>query len=151
MAFPTTPTVAGGQILFVNQANATATRTFPDLTGLTKNSGDLLIAIVVGYQSSAASGYFSGWTAGWTEFGDFGTSTTMCIGAAYKWSTGSETGTIAVTQVATITGHASMVLLAIPGTHATTPPEAGSYASSTAGTANRSALTPATIRAPSSG
>lgn len=129
--FPTIPTVAAGRMLTALQADATATRTFPSLTGLTKNSGDLLVAICIGYQSSPASGYFSGWTAGWTEFGDLGTSTNMCIGAAYKFSTGSETGTISVTQAATVTGHAAMFLFSIPGAHASTPPEIGSFASDT--------------------
>ena len=71
MAFPTIPTVAAGRILSTLQANTTATRTFPDLSGLTKNSGDLLIAIIVGYQTTAtANAAFSGWTSGWTEFLD---------------------------------------------------------------------------------
>jgi hypothetical protein len=46
------PTVATGRVLTVNQANTTATRTFPDLSGLTKTPGDLLIAICVVYQSA---------------------------------------------------------------------------------------------------
>ncbi len=143
MAFPTIPTVAAGRVLTAVQANTTAARTFPSLTGLTKNSGDLLIAIVVCYQSSAASGYFSTWGGGFTEFGDFGTSSTMCIGAAYKWSTGSETGTFDVTQAATITGHAALILLSIPGAHATTPPEGGSYASGTTAAADPASFDPA--------
>jgi len=56
VTFPTIPTVAATRVVTGVQANTTATRTFPNLSGLTKNSGDLLIAIVVGYQSSAASG-----------------------------------------------------------------------------------------------
>jgi len=64
------------------------------------------------------------------------------IGAAYKWSTGSETGTITVTQAGTITGHASMIVMSIPGAHATTPPEAGTAATG-AGTAAPPALDPA--------
>ena len=56
---------------------------------------------------------------------------TVALGAAYKWSTGSETGSFTVTQAATITGHANMMLLAIPGAHATSPPEAGGAASGT--------------------
>lgn len=138
MAFPTIPTVADGRVLVANQANTTAVRTFPDLSGLTKNAGDLLIAICVVYQSSAAAGaVFSGWSAGWTEFKDAGgTTSNMSIGLAYKWSTGSETGTIQVTQAATIVGFASMILLSIPGAHPSTPPEAGAIANGTSGAAD---------------
>lgn len=142
MAFPTIPTVAAGRVLTAVQADTSGTRTFPSLTGLTKNAGDLLIAIVIGYQSSAASGYFSGWGGGFTEFADLGSSTTMCIGVAYKWSTGSETGTFTVTQAATITGHAAMILMSIPAAHASTVPEGGSYASGTSAAANPAAFDP---------
>jgi hypothetical protein len=145
MAFPTIPTAADGRVLTANQLNTTATRTFPDLSGLTKNAGDLLIAIVVGYQSSTGSpnNAFSGWSAGWTEFCDRQASgTTNVIGAAYKWSDGTETGAITVTQAATITGHASMILLSIPGTHPATPPEAGTAATGT-GTAAPPSFNPA--------
>lgn len=138
------PTVAGGRVLTNVQANTTATRTFPSLTGLTKNAGDLLIAICVAYQTSTGTNAaFSGWTAGWTEFHDSATSTTMAIGCAYKFSTGSETGTIAVTQAATITGHAAMIVMAISGAHATTPPEAGSRASGTTAAADPASFDPA--------
>lgn len=131
MTFPTIPTVAASRVLTGVQANTTATRTFPSVTGLTKNAGDLLIAICVGYQTSTGSNAaFSAWTAGWTEFHDSATATTLAIGMAYKWSTGSETGTIQCTQAATITGHACFILLSIPGAHASTPPEAGGRASS---------------------
>lgn len=127
MTFPTIPTVAAGRVLFVNQANTTAARTFPDLSGLTKNSGDLLIAIVTTYQSTT-NPQFTTWGGGFTEFSDQGSSTTAGIGLAYKWSTGAETGTFTVTQAATITGHASMCLLSIPLAHASTIPEAGTIA-----------------------
>jgi hypothetical protein len=142
MTFPTIPT--GGRVLTNVQANTTATRTFPNLSGLTKSSGDLLIAICIVYQSSASGGaVFSGWSAGWTEFGDLGgTTSNMSIGMAYKWSTGSETGTIAVTQAATITGAATMMLLSIPGAHATTPPEHTAIANDTSSAANPAALVP---------
>jgi hypothetical protein len=144
VAFPTIPTVAAGRVLTVNQLNTTATRTFPSLTGLTKNAGDLLIAIVVGYNTSTGTNAaFSGWTGGFTEFHDSATNGTLAIGMAYKWSTGSETGTFAVTQAATITGDASMILLSIEGAHATTPPEAGSRASGTTAAANPAAFNPA--------
>lgn len=144
MAFPTIPTVAAGRVLTTNQANVTATRTFPDLSGLTKNSGDLLIAIAVAYQSSTgSSSAYSSWGGGFTEFHDsFVSSSTMPIGMAYKWSTGSETGTFTVTQQTTITGHCSMILLSIPGAHDTTPPEAGSRADGTAAAADPGAFDP---------
>ena len=143
MAFPTVPTAAASTVLTGKQANTTATRTFPSLSGLTKNSGDLLIAIVVAYQTSTGTNAaFSGWTGGFTEFHDSATSTTMAIGCAYKWSTGSETGTFAVTQAGTITGQAGLIVMAIPGAHATSPPEAGGRASSTNSNSNPGSLAP---------
>ena len=144
MAFPTIPTAAGSRILFTNQADATGTRTFPSLTSLTKNSGDLLIAIVTGYQDAGSSGaIFSSWGGSFTEFTDQMTTpgSTMCIGAAYKWSTGSETGTFTVTQ-ASPTGHASLCLMSIAGAHATTAPEAGTIANGTASAADPGSFNP---------
>ena len=142
MAFPTIPTVADGRVLFTNAAGASGTRTFPDLSSLTKAAGDLLIAIVYGYQSSAVAGsVWSGWGASFTEFCDVG-STLGSIGAAYKVSTGSETGTFTVAQAATVTGGASMVLLAIPGGHNTTPPEATAIATGTGAGINAVSLNP---------
>lgn len=143
MAFPTIPTAAAGRVLTNVQANTTATRTFPNLSSLTKNSGDLLIAIIVAYQSSVTNAAFSSWGGSFTEFHDSSTSTTMAIGMAYKWSTGSETGTFSVTQAATITGHAAMILLSIPGAHASTPPEGGSRADGTTAAADPGAFNPA--------
>lgn len=144
MTFPTIPTAAASRVLFTNAVGASATRTFPNLSSLTKNSGDLLLAVVAAYQSSAtANAVWSGWGGSFTEFGDFSSATTIAIGCAYKWSTGSETGTFTVTQAATVTGGASMCLMSIPGAHQTTPPEAGSYATSTNGTANPAAFDPA--------
>jgi hypothetical protein len=146
MTFPTIPTTGAGRILSNVQANTTATRTFPSLSSLTKNSGDLLIAICISYQTSTGTNAaFSGWTGGFTELpvgGDTATSTTMAIGIAYKFSTGSETGTFAVTQAATITGSATMFLLSIPGAHASTAPEAGGRTSGTAGTSNPTSFDP---------
>lgn len=137
MAFPTIPTAAAGRLLSNVQANTTAVRTFPSLTGLTKNAGDLLIAVCVAYQTTAtANAAFGTWTGGFTEFVDQSSSTTMAFGAAYKWSTGSETGTFAVTQAATITGHAAMIVMSIPGAHATTPPEGGAIANGTTAAAD---------------
>ena len=146
MAFPTIPT--GGRVLTAN-IDGTGTRTFPDLSGLTKNSGDLLIAIIVAYQSSSGAGapggaVFSAWGGSFTEFCDQMTtnSSTMAIGAAYKWSTGSETGTFTVTQAATITGGASLILLSIPGAHASTPPEVGTIADGTGAAADPGSFNP---------
>jgi hypothetical protein len=130
MAFPTIPTVGGGQVLFTNQADTSGTRTFPNLSSLTKNSGDLLLAIITTYQNGGTTdANFSSWGGSFTEASDQDNgASTMSIGVAYKWSTGTETGTFNVTQAATVTGHASMCLLAIPGAHASTPPEVGGHA-----------------------
>lgn len=142
MPFPTIPT--GSRVLEVGQANATSPRTFPDLSSLTKNAGDLLIAIIVAYQSSAAAGaVFGTWGGSFTEFADLGgTTSNMSIGCAYKISTGSETGTFTVAQAATITGHASMTLISIADWHGTTPPEASAIAHGTTAPADPAALTP---------
>lgn len=143
MAFPDIPTAAGNRVLVNTQADTTGTRTFPSLTGLTKNAGDLLIAICVGYQTgTGTNAAFSGWTGSFTEFHDSATTTTMAVGMAYKFSTGSETGTIAVTQAGAITGHAAMILMSISGAHASTAPEAGSRASGT-GAADPASFDPA--------
>lgn len=144
MAFPTIPTVAAGRVLTGVQADTTATRTFPSLSGLTKNSGDLLIAIVVAYQGSLTSNIWSSWGGGFTEVKDIGVATQHNVGIAYKWSTGSETGTFSATQAATITGHAAFILLSIPGAHATTPPEvSAALATGTSAAADPAALDPA--------
>lgn len=144
MAFPTIPTVAAGRVLTGVQADTTATRTFPSLTGLTKNSGDLLIAIVICYQASTfANDSFSNWGAGFTEFIDQGTSANVGIAAAYKWSDGTETGTFTVDQRTTVTGHAALILLSIAGAHASTPPEGGSFATGTSAAADPAAFDPA--------
>jgi hypothetical protein len=147
VAFPTIPT--GGRVLTTN-IDGTGTRTFPDLSGLTKNSGDLIIALIAAYQSSAGAGVpggtvFSAWGASLTEFCDQMTTntSTMAIGAAYKWSDGVETGTFTVDQAATITGGASLVLLSIPGTHLSTPPEAGNVADGTGAAADPGSFDPA--------
>lgn len=145
MAFPTIPTVAAGRVLFANQADTTATRTFPAFSGLTYANGDLLLAIVTTYQSTT-NPQFSSWSNGFTELsagGDQGSSTTMGIGIAYKIANGTESGSLTVTQAATITGHASMCLMAIPGAHLVTPPEAGTIVNGTAAAANPASFNPA--------
>lgn len=142
MAFPTIPTVAASRVLLANQLDTSGTRTFPSLTGLTKSDGDLLIAIIVVYQSNTVP-VFSSWGASFTELTDQGLGSTMSVGVAYKWSDGTETGTFNVTQGATITGNASMCLLSIAGAHATTPPTHGTAAAGTTSAADPGALNPA--------
>ena len=144
---PTIP--AASQVLFTNQADAVQTRTFPNLSSLTKAEGDLLLAIVTCYQTSAGAGapggtVFSSWGGNFTEFCDQMTTnaSTMAIGAAYKWSTGAETGTFTVTQAATPTGHASLALVAIPGAHFSTVPEVGTIADGTSAAADPGSLNP---------
>ena len=139
--FPDIPTVADGRILKGVQADSSSTRTFPDLSGLTKFPNDLLIAICYVYQSSTTP-IFSGWSTGWTQIATVGSATTMGIGVAYKYSDGTETGTISVNQAATVTGHAAMILLSIPGASLTTAPVHGSAAGGTTSAANPSALSP---------
>ncbi len=143
--FPTIPTSGAAKILGTNQENTTATRTFPDLSSLTKSPGDLLLAIIIAYQASSTGATFSGWSGGFTEFLDVGNSATptMAIGAAYKLnSTGQETGTFTVTQAATVTGFAAMILMAITNAHLTTVPEATAIAVGTTAAADPASLSP---------
>jgi hypothetical protein len=140
VAFPTIPTVGAGRVLFVNQADAVATRTFPNLSSLTKNPGDLLLALIVAYQSTA--GAFSAYGGGFTEISDQFTATTLALGVAWKISNGGETGTFTVTQSATITGHASMCLLSIPGARRDWAPEVGTIANGTAAAADPGSFNP---------
>lgn len=142
MAFPTIPTVAAGRVLTTVGTTCASGQTFPNLSSLTKNSGDLLIAIVAIYDGNSTDAEFSSWGGGFTEFGDFATTTSLSIGCAYKWSTGSETGTFTVTSADTSTNDYATILLSIPGAHATTPPEAGGYASGTAAAADPGSLNP---------
>lgn len=130
MAFPTIPTSAASRNLVVEQADTSGTRTFPSLTSLTKNSGDLLIAIIAAYETGATDAAFSSWGGGFTEFMDKSATSTCAIGAAYKFSTGSETGTFTVTQ-ASVTGHAVMWLMSIAGAHASAAPEGTGTATGT--------------------
>jgi hypothetical protein len=143
MAFPTIPT--GGRVVTGVQADTSGTRTFPSLTGLTKNAGDLLIAIAAGYQQAgvSAGNQWSAWGASFTEFVDTASISQSTFGCAYKWSDGTETGTFTVTQLATVTGHAAFILLSIPGAHDSTIPEGGSYASGTGAAANPASFNPA--------
>lgn len=142
MAFPTIPTVAAGRVLTKNQLDNSATRTFDAFSNLTYNDGDLLIAICVCYQSSLTSAIFSSWSNGFSEFHDSGGTNEMCVGMAYKVASGTESGSLTVTQGGTITGDASMILLSIPGAHASTPPEAGSRAVGTSAAADPASFNP---------
>jgi hypothetical protein len=101
--------------------------------------------IVTAYQASVTNATWSGWPSGWTEFIDQGNSATptMSFGAAYKWSDGTEVNVQTVTQATTITGHADMILMSIPGVHPTTPPEATAISASTAAAATPNTLDPA--------
>lgn len=143
MAFPTIPTVAAGRVLTTLGTTCASGQTFPNLSSLTKNSGDLLIAIVGIYDGNSTNAEFSSWGGGFTEFGDFAGTTTAAIGCAYKWSTGSETGTFTVTSADTSTNDYFTILLSIPGAHASTPPEAGGFATFTGANGDPGNLDPA--------
>ena len=142
MAFPTIPTSAGGRVLSQLATSPSGTHTSPSLSSLTKNAGDLLIAIVSIYDGNSTNAEFSSWGGSFTEFGDFAGTTDLSIGVAYKWSTGSETGTFTVTSADTSTNDSCFILLSIAGAHASTPPEAGGYAVGTNSNADSGSLNP---------
>jgi hypothetical protein len=128
VTFPTIPT-APTQVAGLNQLNTTATLTGPNLNTLTKAAGDLLVAIAGEYQSNAGTdAAYTGWAGGgltWTEIQDStGTAVNRLGVAIARVVTGSETGTVTVTRSGTLVGDASMIVLVIPGAHATTDPEA---------------------------
>lgn len=139
MVAPTIPTVAAGRILQSQNVSGT-THTFPTLSSLTKNVGDLLIAIVFLYDGNSSNAEFSAWGGGFTEFGDFATTTTLSIGCAYKFSTGSETGTFTVTSSGA--ARSACILMSIFGAHPITIPEAGGYATGTNAAANPGSFNP---------
>ena len=144
MTFPTIPTVGAGRVLVATQTGTSGTRTFPSLTGLTKNAGDRLVAICIAYQTGTGTdAAFSGWGGSFSEIADRATTTTMAVGIAEKISTGSETGTFTVTQAGAITGDACFILLSIPGAHASTPIEVSTKVNATGANAAPSALNPA--------
>lgn len=122
------PTAGNGRLLSNVQADTSATRTFPNLSSLTAPAGDLIVAICIVYNGTATDANFSGWTGSFTEFDDEGASAAVSFGVAYKFSSGSESGTIAVTQAGTITGHAAMFLLSLSGAHDSQVPEASAHA-----------------------
>lgn len=142
MAFPTIPTAAAGRVLTTTGLTCASGQTFGDLSSLTKNAGDLLIAIVLIYDGNSTNAEFSSWGGGFTEFGDFASTTGVSIGCAYKFSTGSETGTFTVTSSDTSTNDYATILLSIPGAHASAAPEAGGYATGTNSNADPGSITP---------
>lgn len=143
MAFPTIPTAGANTLLTSNQATATTTHTFPSLTTLAPAAGNLMIAVIVTYQGGSTNAEFTGWGAGFTEFVDQSANSTtiQSIGAAYKFATGSETGTFTVTSVAS--NRSVMFLMEILGAHASTVPEATAKANGTTAAADPVALNPA--------
>jgi len=143
MAFPIIPTVAAGRVLSVLATTPIGTHTSPLLSSLTKNVGDLLIAIVIIYDGNSTDAEFSAWGGGFTEFFDSATTTTMGIGCAYKRSTGAETGTFTVTSADISTNDSAFFLLSIIGAHPITVPEAGSRASGTGAAADPASFNPA--------
>lgn len=142
MTFPTIPT--GSRVLSVLQTDTSGgTVTSPNLSSLTKNAGDLLIAIVFTYDGNSTDAEFSSWGGGFTEFEDEATTSTIPIGCAYKWSTGSETGTFTVAVAGGAAGSdAAFFLISIAGAHPSAAPEAAGYATGTSAAANIGAITP---------
>ena len=146
MAFPTIPTVAGNTLLSTTTTTATTTHTFPSLTTLAPQAGDLLIAICVQYQGGTANNEFTSWgAAGFTETRDQATVTALdqAIGVAHKIATGSESGTFAVTS-----GHSFRsvnFLMRIPAAtwHGTTIPEVSDIVRATNAVADVGSLNPA--------
>lgn len=142
MAFPTIPTVAAGRVLWQLATNPAGTHTSPSLSSLTKNAGDLLVAIIIIYDGNSTNAEFSSWGGSFTEFVDQATTATMGIGAAYKWSSGSETGTFTVTSADTSSNDSAFCLLSIAGAHESTPPEGGTIANGTSAAADPGSLNP---------
>lgn len=144
MAFPTIPTAGASRVLSVVSLDTSGgTVTSPSLSSLTKNAGDLLIAICIVYDGNSTNAEFSSWGGSFTEFVDQATTATMGIGCAYKFSTGSETGTFTVAVAGGAAGSdAAFFLLSIPGAHASTPPEGGTIANGTTTAANPGSFAP---------
>ncbi len=138
MAFPTIPTVANGRVLQAQGASGT-THTFPNLSSLTKNSGDRLMAIILLYDGNSTDAEFSAWGAGFGEIEDESTTTTLAIGVAEKVSDGTETGTFTVTSSGA--ARSAMFLISIPGAHPSTPSECAGYATGTNAAINPGSVT----------
>ena len=66
----------------------------------------------------------------------------MAIGVAYKFSTGSESGTFTVTTADTSTNDSVMILMAISGAHASAPPEVSTMAAGSGAAQDTPALSP---------
>jgi len=142
VAFPDIPTVAGSRILFTLNTAGGATKTFPNLSSLTKNAGDRLIAICCEYDGNSTNAEFSGWGGGFTERADRANTTTMAMGVAEKISTGSEAGTFTVTTADTSANDSVMILMSIAGAHASTPIEVSTATYATGAAADMDALSP---------
>lgn len=144
MAFPTIPTVGAGRVVTGVDTAGGGTKTFPSLTGLTKNAGDLLIALCLEGVNSTPVGEFSSWGGGFTEFADRGLSPagSPSFGCAYKFSTGSETGTFTVTTANTTSDDSAFFLLSIPGAHPSAAPEATLLSGGSSTSADPDELTP---------
>ena len=143
MTFPVVPTSGASRIVSSANTSPSGTHTFPNLNTLYKLPGDLLIALVISYDGNSTNAEFSSWGGGFTEFVDQATTTTMGIGAAYKWSNGTETGTFTVTSADTSTNDSVCILISIYGAHASTVPEGGTIANATNAAANPGSLNPA--------
>jgi len=107
VAFPTTPTVAGNTLLSSTTSPASTTHTFPSLTTLAPQAGDLLIAICLLYTGStggSAGDQFSAWGGSFNELADLETTTALdvAIGIATKTAVGGETGTFTVTSATSV-------------------------------------------------
>lgn len=141
MAFPTIPT-APTRILATLDTTGGSPKTFPNLSSLTKSAGDLLLALIVEYDGNSTDAEFSSWGGGFTETADRAGTTTMAIGLAHKWSTGSESGTFTVATADTSANDSVTILMSIPGAHASTPPEVSTMSVGTNAAPDPPALTP---------
>lgn len=145
MAFPTTPTVAANTLLSSTTSPASLTHTFPSLTTLAPQAGDLIIAICVQYQGGTLNAEFSSWGASLSELLDdaLGSGTgNGALGIARKTASGSESGTFTVTSAHSF--KSANILMRIPaGTwHGTTIPETTVAARAAGAVADPAALSP---------
>jgi hypothetical protein len=141
VTFPTIPTTGNGRLLTAVTGTASTTHTFPNLTSLTKNAGDLLIAVVVQYQATTDNNAeFASWGASLNELLDDTDATQIAMGAGYKWSTGSETGTFTVTSDSSF--RSVQILMSIAGAHPSLVPEFTAMAVGTTTAADPASLSP---------
>lgn len=125
MAFPTKPTTANGRIANKIQTGTASVKVFPTWDSITMNPGELILAIAVCYQSSAASA--SSWTEGFVTAGVSAVASNVAVVVGYKWATGSEVGTNApqVSVGGTLVGDCEMFLMSIQGAHSSQAPAVG--------------------------